>query len=235
MALGFSKLNIKWGILYIFADLPCVAELIKQAKMTGVMHEADHAYSIQSTWWLHWLATNVLFMASFISIRRILLPITCTWICRIFSWNPDCCILEFYPCLLSVSFLSAAGCHCFDFCEVTYEKQDFMSLTLTLLVSMRASSSLFIALTWNILGPFMETYKLVDNGKLPKFEALYFCQNTVILIETRKKNLVAKYSPANHKISAELKSCNSFRIYPHNGPVYRLPCTMTSMHCRQQN
>ena len=30
-------------------DLP-MAELIKLAKMAGVMHEADHAYSIQSTW-----------------------------------------------------------------------------------------------------------------------------------------------------------------------------------------
>ena len=29
-------------------DLP-IAELIKLAKMAGVMHEADHAYSIQST------------------------------------------------------------------------------------------------------------------------------------------------------------------------------------------
>ena len=27
-----------------------MAELIKLAKMAGVMHEADHAYSIQSTW-----------------------------------------------------------------------------------------------------------------------------------------------------------------------------------------
>ena len=30
-------------------DLP-VAKLIKLAKMAGVMHEADHAYSIRSTW-----------------------------------------------------------------------------------------------------------------------------------------------------------------------------------------
>ena len=30
-------------------DLP-MAELIKLAKMAGVMHEADHAYSIRSTW-----------------------------------------------------------------------------------------------------------------------------------------------------------------------------------------
>ena len=30
-------------------DLP-MAKLIKLAKMAGVMHEADHAYSIWSTW-----------------------------------------------------------------------------------------------------------------------------------------------------------------------------------------
>ena len=30
-------------------DLPMV-ELVKLAKMAGVMHEADHACSIQSTW-----------------------------------------------------------------------------------------------------------------------------------------------------------------------------------------
>ena len=29
------------------------AKLIKVAKMEGVMHEVDHAYSVQSTWWLH--------------------------------------------------------------------------------------------------------------------------------------------------------------------------------------
>ena len=40
-----------------------MAELIKLAKMVGVMHEADHAYSIQSTWWLHRLATDVPFIA----------------------------------------------------------------------------------------------------------------------------------------------------------------------------
>ena len=42
-------------------DLP-MAELIKLAKMAGVMHEADHAYSIQSTLWLHRLATDVPFI-----------------------------------------------------------------------------------------------------------------------------------------------------------------------------
>ena len=35
------------------------AELIKLAGMAGVMNEADHAYSIRSTWWLHRLATDV--------------------------------------------------------------------------------------------------------------------------------------------------------------------------------
>ena len=32
-----------------FMDLP-IAKLTKLAEMAGVMHEADHAYSIQSTW-----------------------------------------------------------------------------------------------------------------------------------------------------------------------------------------
>ena len=37
-----------------------MAELINLAKMAGVMHEADHAYSIRSTWLL---ATDVPFIA----------------------------------------------------------------------------------------------------------------------------------------------------------------------------
>ena len=45
-----------------------MAKLIKLAKMAGVMHEADHAYSIQSTWWLHWLATDVPFIACVINL-----------------------------------------------------------------------------------------------------------------------------------------------------------------------
>ena len=36
-------------ILIFLMDLP-MAELIKLAKMAGVMHKADHAYSIWSTW-----------------------------------------------------------------------------------------------------------------------------------------------------------------------------------------
>ena len=45
-----------------------MAKLIKLAKMAGVMHEADHAYSIQTTWWLHQLATNVPFIACVINL-----------------------------------------------------------------------------------------------------------------------------------------------------------------------
>ena len=45
-----------------------MAKLIKLAKMAGVMHEADHAYSIQSTWWLHRLATDVPFIACVINL-----------------------------------------------------------------------------------------------------------------------------------------------------------------------
>ena len=35
------------------------AELMKLADMDGVMHEADHAYSIRGTWRLQRLATDV--------------------------------------------------------------------------------------------------------------------------------------------------------------------------------
>ena len=39
--------SISWIFIFDgFAD----AKLIKLAKMVGVMDEADHAYSIQSTW-----------------------------------------------------------------------------------------------------------------------------------------------------------------------------------------
>ena len=36
-----------------------IVELKTLPKIAGVIHEADHAYSIQSTWWLHRLATDV--------------------------------------------------------------------------------------------------------------------------------------------------------------------------------
>ena len=61
-----------------------MVKLIKLAKMAGVMHEAEHAYSIQSTWLLHRLATTVPFIACVINLPCILLPIT--WSCRIFSF-----------------------------------------------------------------------------------------------------------------------------------------------------
>ena len=60
-----------------------MAKLIKLAKMAGVMHEADHANSIRSTWGLHRLATNVPFIACVINLPCIL-PIT--WNCQIFSF-----------------------------------------------------------------------------------------------------------------------------------------------------
>ena len=43
-------------------------KLIKLAKMVGVMHEADHAYSIRSTRRLHRLATDVPFIAYVINL-----------------------------------------------------------------------------------------------------------------------------------------------------------------------
>ena len=48
-------------------DLP-MAELKKLAKMAGVMLEADHAYSIRSTWSLHQLATDVPFIVCVINL-----------------------------------------------------------------------------------------------------------------------------------------------------------------------
>ena len=37
-------------------------------EMTGVMHEADHAYSIWSTWWLHRLSADVPSIACVINL-----------------------------------------------------------------------------------------------------------------------------------------------------------------------
>ena len=74
-------------------DMP-MAELLKLAKIAGVMHEADHAYSIRSSWRLHQLATDVPFIAYVINS-----PCTfrITWICRILFlfYNLDCRTLEF--------------------------------------------------------------------------------------------------------------------------------------------
>ena len=76
--------NVCWSYqlkcFHFFMDLP-MAKLIKLAKMAGVMHEADHAYSIRSTWWLHRLATDVPFIACVIN-----LPCIFTHYCRVFSF-----------------------------------------------------------------------------------------------------------------------------------------------------
>ena len=47
------------------------AELIKLARMAGVMHEADHVYSIRNTWSLHRLATDVSSIACAINRQSI--------------------------------------------------------------------------------------------------------------------------------------------------------------------
>ena len=70
-------------------DLP-MAELIKLAKMVGVMYEADRAYSIWNTQSLRRFALDVPFT---LLIRLVLLPIT--WICRILFYNLDCSNLQF--------------------------------------------------------------------------------------------------------------------------------------------
>ena len=80
--------------------------------MAGFMHEADHAHSIQSTWWLHRLATDVPLIACVINS-----PNTFTYYLKLSNF-----ILEFglsyfrvlTICLLLVYFVSAAGCHYFD-------------------------------------------------------------------------------------------------------------------------
>ena len=45
-----------------------MSELIKLAKMTGVMRKADQTYSIQSTWRLHRLANDVPYIAYVINL-----------------------------------------------------------------------------------------------------------------------------------------------------------------------
>ena len=88
-----------------------MAELIKLAKMAGVMHEADHAYSIQGTWWLHRLATDVPSIA-----RVINSPSTFTNYLDLSKFISESGLSYFRVltiCLLLVYFVSAAGCHCF--------------------------------------------------------------------------------------------------------------------------
>ena len=42
--------SISWNDFHLLMDFPMSKLMIKSAKMAGVMHEADHAYSIQSIW-----------------------------------------------------------------------------------------------------------------------------------------------------------------------------------------
>ena len=99
-----------------------MVELIKLAEMVGVMHEADHAYSIRSTWWLHRLAIDVPVIACVISS-----PCTFTYYLDLSIFVLESGLSYFKVltiCLLLVYFVSAAGCHRFDFwcgiCVVKY-------------------------------------------------------------------------------------------------------------------
>ena len=98
--------------IFVFFHEFVKAESIKLAKMAGVMHEADHAYSIRSTWWLHWLASDVPSIACVINSQSI-------FVCNLDLSNfllesGLWCFLFLSVCLLLVYFVSAAGCHCFD-------------------------------------------------------------------------------------------------------------------------
>ena len=57
--------QLKW---FLFLMDLTMAKLIKLDKMAGAMHEADHAYSIRSTWWLYRLATDVSLIACVINL-----------------------------------------------------------------------------------------------------------------------------------------------------------------------
>ena len=75
-------------------DLPIV-KLIKLAKMAGVMYEADHAYSIWSTWSLHRLATNVPFISCVINLPCIFFyPLLGVVEFLVLFYNLECCMLE---------------------------------------------------------------------------------------------------------------------------------------------
>ena len=93
-------------------DLP-MAKLIKLAKNAGVIHKADNAYSVQSTWWLHLSATDVPFTSCAISLPCIFthyLDLSISILESGLSYSR-----VFIIFLLLVCFVSAAGCYCFDF------------------------------------------------------------------------------------------------------------------------
>ena len=110
----FAELSVK--SIFIFMDLP-MTELIKLAKIKGVMHEADHAYSIRSTCtlWSHWLATDVAFIGPVINS-----PSSFTYYLDLSNFNLESGLLYFRVFTICLLFVSAAGCHCFDLTDIKH-------------------------------------------------------------------------------------------------------------------
>ena len=85
-------------------DLP-MADLIKLAKMAGVMHEADHTCSNRNNWLLHRLTTDVPSIACIINS-----PSTFTYYLDLLNFISEFG-LSYYRvltiCLLLVYFVSA--------------------------------------------------------------------------------------------------------------------------------
>ena len=72
-----------------------MVKLIKLATMAGVMHGADHAYSIRSSWRLHRLATDVPFIACVINLPCILFyPLLGVVEFLFLFYNLECRMLE---------------------------------------------------------------------------------------------------------------------------------------------
>ena len=72
-----------------------MVKLIKLAKMAGVVHEADHAYSIRSTWSMHRLATDVPFIAYIINLPYIFFcPLLGVVEFLVLFYSLECYILE---------------------------------------------------------------------------------------------------------------------------------------------
>ena len=95
-----------------------MAELKKLAKMADVMHEADHTYSIWSTWWLQRLVTDVPFITCVINSLSIF--VLNFYLSNFFSESGLSYFLILSICLMLVRFVSAAGCRCFDFMDFGY-------------------------------------------------------------------------------------------------------------------
>ena len=85
-------------------DLP-IAKLIKLAKKAGVMHEADHAYSIRSTWWLHRIATDVPFIAGVINLP-------CTFNHHLDMSSLQFCFMIWIVVFFNFNHLSPVGLFC---------------------------------------------------------------------------------------------------------------------------